>query len=361
MDLRNSLQGDYEEMQKAAKVGAWKSAQVMAGSIVECLLVDYLLSKPDGPPGKNPLKMDLAEAIAACKEDGAISDRTADLCAVVRSYRNLIHPGRMIRLEEKAPNRASGEIAVALIELIVDDIAQTRRDTVGLTAEQILQKIEKDFQIQSILRHLLDEVREAQRVRLLTDLLPKAHRAHLGYFEGQEVAKRIEAAFRTIFESLSASRKTEVADRFARLLREEDGEVIATYRMAFFKGSDLEHLSPQHLAIVKEHIFGSIGNLLRDEDLAVLAGIGKFLVPEDARRWFGPIMLSILSPSIEQQLKKKARIIAIETIAQSDYAFWQAADRVAASWIKAYEERGKSDTVDLIQGFRSDLDDSIPF
>ena len=36
-DLRVSLEGDYAEMQKCVEASAWKSGQVLAGSIVEAL------------------------------------------------------------------------------------------------------------------------------------------------------------------------------------------------------------------------------------------------------------------------------------------------------------------------------------
>src|SRR5438477_9425008 len=114
-EFRQSLESDYSEMLECVKAHAWKSAQVMAGSIVEALLIDYLIAKGTGQgTAKDPLKMDLAEAIPVCKADKALSDRSADLSSVVRSYRNLIHPGRMVRLLEEPPNESSANIAVAL-------------------------------------------------------------------------------------------------------------------------------------------------------------------------------------------------------------------------------------------------------
>ena len=236
-------------MPRCVDAESWKSSQVLAGSIVECLLIDYLTSRSGVPAGsKDPLKMDLAEAIAVCKAEGALSDRTADLCTVVKSYRNLIHPGRMVRLQESPPSKSSCDIAVALIELIVQDIAKTRRTVVGLTAEQIVSKLARDEGSLSILKHLLDDVREIQRIRLLSESLPEA------YFQNQNneddpfslTIDRFADAFRIIFDSVSDDIKKQVVANFVRLLREEDGPKITTYRRAFFRSGDLAYVNPPH-------------------------------------------------------------------------------------------------------------------
>lgn len=74
-DLRLSLEDDYAEMQKCVEGSAWKSVQVLAGSIVEALLVDYLAATPN--PTRTPnnaLRMDLADAIAICRTEKVLSD-----------------------------------------------------------------------------------------------------------------------------------------------------------------------------------------------------------------------------------------------------------------------------------------------
>src|SRR5438034_1233810 len=101
-DFRESLESDYGEMRRCFEASSWKSTQVLAGSIVEALLADYLCSTTNANrPAKDPLKLDLGEAIAICLTENVLIQRTADLCSAVKSYRNLIHPGRMIRLGEQ--------------------------------------------------------------------------------------------------------------------------------------------------------------------------------------------------------------------------------------------------------------------
>src|SRR5437899_1164203 len=93
-DFRKSLESDYGELQACKTGRAWKSVHVLAGSIIEAVLVDSLVSS--GHSGKDPHRMTLDEAVDACKQAGFLSDTSVKLSTVVREYRNLIHPGRMV-------------------------------------------------------------------------------------------------------------------------------------------------------------------------------------------------------------------------------------------------------------------------
>jgi hypothetical protein len=46
-EFRQSLEADYAELQLCVESKAWKSVQVLAGSIVEALLIDYLAANPN--------------------------------------------------------------------------------------------------------------------------------------------------------------------------------------------------------------------------------------------------------------------------------------------------------------------------
>src|ERR1700685_337013 len=98
-DLRHTLEADYREMLLCAEHNAWKAVHVLAGSIVEAVLVEYLLSAKLSDV--DPLEMSLSQLIAASKKAGVLSAKTSDLSSAVKSYRNLIHPGRLKRLSEE--------------------------------------------------------------------------------------------------------------------------------------------------------------------------------------------------------------------------------------------------------------------
>jgi len=82
-DFRRSLEGDWRELQACYESHAWKSVHVLAGSIVEALLIDGLSSATCSIPHADLLKKELSALIALCKEAGIISDRTAQLSTVI--------------------------------------------------------------------------------------------------------------------------------------------------------------------------------------------------------------------------------------------------------------------------------------
>src|SRR5947207_15535878 len=112
-DFRLSLESDYTELNSSMQSKAWKAVHVLAGSIIEAVLIDYLLtSEYQKKPSSAILKLSLADAISVCRQEGVISETTEHLSHVIRSYRNLIHPGRSVRLGEKA-NENGAKIAQA--------------------------------------------------------------------------------------------------------------------------------------------------------------------------------------------------------------------------------------------------------
>src|SRR5450759_691585 len=143
-DFRLSLEADHRELSSAMQAKAWKTVHVLAGSIIEAVLIDYLVaSEYQKKSSSDPLKMTLAEAIYACRQEKVLSEKTEHLSQAIRSYRNLIQPGRSVRLSEVA-NEQGAIIAQALIEIIIEEIAARQKQNYGYTAEQIITKIEQD-------------------------------------------------------------------------------------------------------------------------------------------------------------------------------------------------------------------------
>jgi len=153
--FRTSLESDYSELEKCIEVGAWKAAHVLAGSIVEATLVDYLLST-DFPSRckEDPLRFDLGEIISTCRAENIISQRVEDLSTVIREYRNLIHPGRFARTGDIVDND-SALIAKSLVVLIAKEVTAKRKEAYGLTAEQIVSKVISDPSNTVVIAHLL--------------------------------------------------------------------------------------------------------------------------------------------------------------------------------------------------------------
>lgn len=338
-DFRSSILSDYHEMQRCAEHQSWKSVQVLAGSIVECLLIDYLLSTPNPRrPAKDPLKMDLAEAIAICKSENAISERAADLCSVIRSYRNLIHPGRMVRLNEASPNKNSCDIAIALIEIIVGEISITRRATAGLNAEQVLSKVIRDSNCLPILPHLMNEVSEEQRLQLLLTLFPQAYSEYEEVDEFDSTKGRISTAFRSIFDLSGIEIKNRVTQRYVKILKEEDGDSITKYRSAFFQASDLEFVDESSFKMVKKHLLSSVPMIHSIASVHSIEGIGKFLEEEDCQQWFDPFMRTLVSATAKPYLKKVVREAFLEAILYTEPEIDAKLQARIKDWIRHYDK-----------------------
>lgn len=368
-EFRKSLEADDAEMRRCADVEAWKSVQVLAGSIVESLLIDYLVSATSPAKlSKDPLKIDLAEAITICRNQSVLTERTADLCSVIRSYRNLIHPGRMVRLGEQPPDRGSSSIALALVDIIADELAKVRRATVGLTAEQILSKIMRDANSLTILKHLLLETTEQQRERLLIDLIPSVHSQESGSdipFDDSDpfdnVKDRLTTAYRIILDSVGTDLRKRVASEFVRVLREADGGRVVEYGGAFFVAPDLEFVPAQNQAMVREHLLGRVGSLYSRNTLRLVAGIGKYLHPTDVLKWLDPFVRTLVSTTLNDAVKQKVREDLIHDAGNTSPEVTVAINRRLDDWIKHFEKTLAQKNLDILLELKKDIDALFPF
>ena len=129
IDLRDSIRIDISTAEQAFRNGAWKASTVLAGSAIEALLLWRL--KQEDPNNLqnntaiNPNQldgMDLHHLIEASKTMGIIKPETYTLALLAKSFRNLIHPGRSIRLGEIC-NRGTAYTALAALEHVVNDLS----------------------------------------------------------------------------------------------------------------------------------------------------------------------------------------------------------------------------------------------
>jgi len=341
----------------------WKSVQVLAGSIVEALLIDYLAATPNAArSSKDPHRMDLSEAIEMCLAEGLLDQRSADLSSVVRSYRNLIHPGRVVRLSEDQPSEASAGIAFNLVSIITAKVEARRRATFGLTAEQLLSKLERDPDSLAILSHLLIGVDSAHRKRLLLDMLPRR------YLEIAELTKddeeptdlwvtgsRIEKAFHTAFNGAETTLKELVARRFVQILREEDGLTITRYRDAFFKPAHLAYVSDMDKALVKEHFLAMTDEPANWGSAERLRDITPYLNPDDVPRWADAYIRTLSSGTAQAYVMKKVKddflngMIGLSSDSQA--VLMHRLDR----WIENAKKRNQASTLSRLEELRTDV------
>jgi len=137
-ELRSSLRVDLAVIDRALSNGEWKAATVLAGSVIEALLL-WALQQRDPTQAtvaattlvtnttlaRQPAvafeSWVLHEYIEVVAHLGIIRQRTAIQTRLAKDFRNLIHPGRALRLGQKC-DRATALSAVAGMEHVVRDL-----------------------------------------------------------------------------------------------------------------------------------------------------------------------------------------------------------------------------------------------
>jgi hypothetical protein len=289
--FRSRLESDYLELESCFQAKAWKSAHVAAGSVVEAVLIDYLIFSDVKSKGKgDPLKMDLATAINACQLEGAISEKTAHLCSAIKDYRNLIHPGRSIRLGETVDENTA-RVAQALVAIVVGEVSKKKKETYGYTAEQLIAKLEADPTAKSILRHLMEGMHDAELERLLLNAIP---RRHSQLSESQEPPRELlmtlERCFDASFAAANEQTKQKTAKRLLSIVKSEGGDTVRWYEAAFFRAEQLKHLSDAESHLIKKHILGRAGQEETQSLFRLMRSLEEHITVDEANDFFAAMI-----------------------------------------------------------------------
>jgi hypothetical protein len=309
-ELRAGLDSDLREMAVCAENGAWKAVYVLAGSLVEAILVDYLLNSGNDNP--DPLKMTLGELIAAAKAAGAVSPKTAELSSAIKEFRNLIHPGRVVRLQETV-DQDGGVVAEALVAMVVKDVSSKQEQVHGLTAEQIVKKFESDATALGIATHVLGGASSREVERVLVKVLPER------YFEVAEQPEPDRGQldgygrlFRTAFDYAELSVKKAVTARYVDVVRMEPGPLVLTYEEQFFRASDLEHVAAKDRKMLIDHLLVRVKETPTATLISAMEGIGTFLAVGDATHYVDSLVNPIVYKADTDTARVAERRLIIE-------------------------------------------------
>jgi len=134
-DFEKTLRLDISAANSSFANSEWKAATVLAGSVVETLLLwrlsdvskDQLkeaavAEKISEKKFNNPNEWKLESLIKVSKNLELVNEPTAIQADLARGFRNLIHPGREIRLNQKC-SRGTAHSALAAVEHIVEDFS----------------------------------------------------------------------------------------------------------------------------------------------------------------------------------------------------------------------------------------------
>ncbi len=356
--FRKSLESDFEELTACDKAKAWKAVHVLAGSIIEAVLIDHL-SESGKTPSKDPLKMELAELIQFCKDEEILSQKSVDLSSVVRGYRNLIHPGRVIRLKEQVDARGAS-IAQALVEIIVEEVASRRRESYGYTADQIVGKISLDSSAISIIKHLLKKLNPHETERLLLKVIPDTYlRLVVIDIDNKQTLIHLENCFRLAFGSAAEDTKRLVALKYLSVLQEEDEFTVSIYEQILFRASDLRYFDDDsQRAIVKTHLIASMRKKLSFSLLEASEGIGPYLgIPEETGHFLAGLVVHIIPESDELRASAMERLRQERLTMTEETKRW--ADDQIARLRSGYEKENKTAFVKSLEELQALL--GLPF
>lgn len=290
-DFRNSLENDYKEIEKCLKTEAWKAVYVLSGSIIEALLLDYLTATEYEKRSKHKLReLTLQDMINVCEQEKVLSRRAAGISHAIRDYRNLIHPQKVKRLEEKIDGEGA-TVAQALVKMVINDVAQRKSERIGLTAEQLITKVKNDSTVLPILDHIIKNMGGYERRKFLLDVAPKTYLQYQTKindleededFEYANASNNLRICFQTVFENSTDEIKSEAAKEFTRVIKEENEKIVEMYEEDLFKSTYLKYFSLEDRKLFKKHFLSRFNSAkVNHRIIEALDGIEQFLEPND--------------------------------------------------------------------------------
>lgn len=367
--LRKSLDSDLLEIANCAEARAWKAVHVLAGGVIEAVLVDHLTATPHKTLSKGDiLKMDLGKLIEACEKDKVLSAKTVALSAAVKEYRNLIHPGRALRLSE-TPDENGATVVRALLEMVVQEVSSRKKQEYGYTAEQLVSKLERDSSVMPILPHLLRDMRDTERKRFLLGVASKRYfelEPDDPFAEAEASAKRIRLAqcFRAAFDIADDETKQLAAKTFADFLRERSGDEILEYETAFFRASDLAYLDAKNRSMVKGHLLSRLKDGLSNPLIEALAGIEGHVERAEISELVDACIKAVFTEQAEY-LKEKAKDFIYELWVRLPSVPSNSLDKTVVErlnqWIEFLGEQNREEDAATLIEIRDRCKDDVPF
>jgi hypothetical protein len=129
IELRENILRDIGAIERAIRNAEWKAANVLSGAAIEALLLWKLADQVQrglmARPSSDFEGWFLAPMIDEAEKAGLIRTTTAGAARLCKDFRNLIHPGRALRLRIEC-NRGTALSAAGALDLMVTDLARSR-------------------------------------------------------------------------------------------------------------------------------------------------------------------------------------------------------------------------------------------
>lgn len=165
------LKRDFREVQACIEAGAYKASMILSGSILETLLSDYFCDNlPAGKQKSDILKLSLNSLLELSVEQNLISSTDNNLASVLKTFRNLIHPGREVRSLESVDGKTA-KLSYSILELLIIKIEKKYKEQYAHTAEEILNKLDDDWNFISVYGLAITKLSGLEKNKLFDELL----------------------------------------------------------------------------------------------------------------------------------------------------------------------------------------------
>lgn len=365
-DLKKSLQSDYAELTKAVSENMHKSVCILAGSIAEAVLMDYItvtsncgVAVDDLTASNVGLTKLIDAAIGAdvvtskqlpaggwglpeLLREGEQARRSCNIgtlrnvylmSSAVASFRNLIHPGRALRLRERV-DRNLALAARAFVLQLCNDMSQESSMHYPYMAEDIMKKAELDSNARTILANMLSKTRPSEVTRLLVEVAPRAFLENLRQpgadfdkmfpdhiIDDDETAREYKflcrsaavrqagdsIAYRLAFDRGTPEQKSAGVHAIAELLKTEDPFAVAEIETAFLHVGDLKCANEDDQSLVAGDILDRICSSDASKGILEAAtGIGRWIPPEGGERFAQALLGKRFGPRVDAEIRRSA-------------------------------------------------------
>jgi hypothetical protein len=276
-EIRKILISDFRDLQGCLENGLWKPAVVLAGSIIEAVIFDFLVS--EGVAIEDISNVTLGGLISRAKDKSVINEKTEKISSAIKDYRNLIHPGRSVA-DGLSAEQATAEIASSLLSLVLDDISKLRMASSSSRATDVLNAILSDQSKIHIAKFLISPLPSDEIAVLLLELIPEAliDKYSTSDLETDDTgAALLGHFFHVVFQESSYEVQTRVAQRYVEVLKDEPELVVSVHSNSLFNVGFLLCLDGEAKNIVKEHMKGRFNTgKLGHEDLPQYESISYY-------------------------------------------------------------------------------------
>jgi hypothetical protein len=286
------LEEDLAEVEASLVAKAPKAATVLAGSLLEALLAFALGTTASAPSRQSKFdNMTLDKLISEAKAADLLTDEAVQLSVVVKSYRNLIHPGRARRLE-RTVDEDSAQVAAALVRIVARHLESTLGGERGNRAAAVLSRLEDSSPPPGVLDHLIQRMPTAEVNLLLRRELPRAlvERAKASSWKlGARELKTYERAFALCWSRCASPARRDAARCVAQAIGNESDVVVAAVVDAYLRPEYLDEFDEDDRELAVAHLLARLDARPTKSYISSLSGMEAHLSVEETTQYFSTV------------------------------------------------------------------------